>query len=439
MLLLTDTSSAVGGTPTALEASYLVIDRPTNTVLAASDPKAPFRAASVVKLLIALDYLHRAGPPDTIPSGDRQLLESMLRTSDDAAASVLWRSGGSAAIVERTATRLGLTGIRPPADPDIWGYTTITAADIARIYRHLLEQADPQTSGFILDALRDAARCATDGRDQYFGIPAAAPRPWAVKQGWSGFGPPDPGTRCDVAPAGPSPPAPWWRPTRPPAPPAHTPKSHERLHVIAGRWATDGHVVGDPSNTTPAATWTPARPAPDLGDPVDAEHAALAAAASTPRTSFCGRERGATTAGKIIQASVVNSVDLQRCVTELGSRVLNPSKRALKITKLRFSRSQSAAGYHSCGRCGRNHHLGVSPLDGRRTPRVGREMRLGGARNRSTRVWVKTGSPAPTSRTWSRPDTHPDELRRRRAHGRHPVSLRSAATKAPSTGDSSSA
>ena len=25
------------------------------------------------------------------------------------------------------------------------------------------------------------------------------------------------------------------------------PKSHERLHVIAGRWATDGHVVGDPS------------------------------------------------------------------------------------------------------------------------------------------------------------------------------------------------
>jgi hypothetical protein len=59
--------------------------------------------------------------------------------------------------------------------------------------------------------------------------------------------------------------------------------------------------------------------------------------------------------------------------------------------------------------------------------------------NRSTRVWVKTGSPAPTSRTWSRPDTHPDELRRHRAHGRHPVSLRSAATKAPSTDDPSSA
>ena len=54
VLLLTDTSSAVGGTTTALAASYVVIDRPTNTVLAASDPEAPFRAASVVKLLIAL-------------------------------------------------------------------------------------------------------------------------------------------------------------------------------------------------------------------------------------------------------------------------------------------------------------------------------------------------------------------------------------------------
>jgi len=65
--------------------------------------------------------------------------------------------------------------------------------------------------------------------------------------------------------------------------------------------------------------------------------------------------------------------------------------------------------------------------------------RCGEERNRSTRVWVKTGSPAPTSRTWSRPDTHPDELRRHRAHGRHPVSLRSAATKAPSTDDPPSA
>lgn len=48
--------------------------------------------------------------------------------------------------------------------------------------------------------------------------------------------------------------------------------------------------------------------------------------------------------------------------------------------------------------------------------------RCGEGRSRSTRVWVRTGSPALTSRTWSRPDTHPDGLRRLRARDRHPVS-----------------
>src|SRR5215468_7270917 len=61
--------------------------------------------------------------------------------------------------------------------------------------------------------------------------------------------------------------------------------------------------------------------------------------------------------------------------------------------------------------------------------------RCGEERNRSTPVLIKTGSPASTSRTWSRRDTHPDELRRHRVPGRHPVSLRPAATKAPPTDD----
>ncbi|HSB53558.1 MAG TPA: MBL fold metallo-hydrolase, partial [Gemmatimonadales bacterium] len=58
--------------------------------------------------------------------------------------------------------------------------------------------------------------------------------------------------------------------------------------------------------------------------------------------------------------------------------------------------------------------------------------RCGEERNRSTRVWLKTGSPAPTSRTWSRPGTRPDELRRHRAPGRHPLLARTAAGNEPS-------
>jgi hypothetical protein len=58
--------------------------------------------------------------------------------------------------------------------------------------------------------------------------------------------------------------------------------------------------------------------------------------------------------------------------------------------------------------------------------------RCGEERNRSTRVWVRTGSPGPTGRTWSRPEAHPVELRRRRARGRHPPVNRVAVRSAPS-------
>src|SRR6266480_363356 len=58
--------------------------------------------------------------------------------------------------------------------------------------------------------------------------------------------------------------------------------------------------------------------------------------------------------------------------------------------------------------------------------------RCGEERNRPTRAWVKTGSPASTSRTWSRPDTQPDELSASLRHGRHPLVARTAVSSAPS-------
>ena len=51
-------------------------------------------------------------------------------------------------------------------------------------------------------------------------------------------------------------------------------------------------------------------------------------------------------------------------------------------------------------------------------------------RNRPTCVWVKTGSPASTSRTWSRPDPQPDELSASSRHGRHPLVARTAVSSA---------
>jgi hypothetical protein len=86
-------------------------------------------------------------------------------------------------------SRLALTGTAPPPSthPGYWGYTATTAADTVRIYRHVLDAAPVPVRDFVMGNLRQATRCASDGYDQYFGIASAFERPWAVKQGWSGF------------------------------------------------------------------------------------------------------------------------------------------------------------------------------------------------------------------------------------------------------------
>ncbi|MFI6521430.1 hypothetical protein ACIBF1_38170 [Spirillospora sp. NPDC050679] len=172
--------------PAGVRASYVVFDRDAGRVVLEHRPHQTFRPASVVKILIALDHLRgRRGA-----AGDRVLLQRMLRSSDDKAATALWKRGGQAAIIRRTAPLAGLTDTQgPPADkPGFWGYTALSAADVVRTYRYLLEKAPRAHREFVLAQLRRATPCGSDGFDQYFGIPRAVPRPWAVKQGWSGFG-----------------------------------------------------------------------------------------------------------------------------------------------------------------------------------------------------------------------------------------------------------
>jgi hypothetical protein len=166
---------------------YAVFDRTTGAFTAQSNATMKFRSASVVKLLIALDYLWDR----SIPAGpDRAALDAMLRSSDDDAASDFWERGGSAGIVNRMVTRLGLQHTAPPPAPhqDYWGYTAISPADTVRIYRHVLDGAPAATRDYLMGRLRESTRCATDQFDQSFGIRTAFASPSAVKQGWSGFG-----------------------------------------------------------------------------------------------------------------------------------------------------------------------------------------------------------------------------------------------------------
>ncbi|GII83627.1 lipoprotein [Sphaerisporangium siamense] len=186
-------SGAVGAArtpriPAGTAASYVVFDRVTGRTALAHKPHVRFRSASVVKILIALDYLESR--TTTVPRADADLLRRMLRASDDDAATVFWQRGGQGAIIGRVTRRLGLadTGPPPANRPGFWGYTALSAADVVTTYRYLLERAKPKVRDVILGHLRKASRCAADDFDQYFGIPGAAPRPWAVKQGWSGYG-----------------------------------------------------------------------------------------------------------------------------------------------------------------------------------------------------------------------------------------------------------
>ncbi|MER6945069.1 hypothetical protein ABT294_13685 [Nonomuraea sp. NPDC000554] len=185
--------------PAGTTAAWLVFDRKAGRIVATRNPHRKFRSASVVKILIAIDYLESGA---SVPPADAGLLKVMLRSSDDDAASTFWNRRGKGAIIQRMARKLGLSDTTPPpaSKPGFWGYTSLSAYDIVRTYRYLLDTAAPKVRDTILGHLRESTRCGTDGFDQSFGIPGAVPRPWAVKQGWSGFGTVPP-ARCQANPA----------------------------------------------------------------------------------------------------------------------------------------------------------------------------------------------------------------------------------------------
>ncbi|MEV0587247.1 hypothetical protein [Nonomuraea sp. NPDC050310] len=173
--------------PPGTTAGYVVFDRQSGKIVAHRNARRQFRSASVIKILLAVDFLERT---KKVSAGDLELLKVMLRSSDDDAASAFWNRGGKGQIVVRMARKLGLTETTPPpaAKPGFWGYVSFSARDVVTTYRYLLDTARPDIRQLVLGHLRAATPCGTDGFDQTFGIPSAVPRPWAVKQGWSGFG-----------------------------------------------------------------------------------------------------------------------------------------------------------------------------------------------------------------------------------------------------------
>nr|WP_042180402.1 hypothetical protein [Kibdelosporangium sp. MJ126-NF4]CEL14373.1 Putative lipoprotein lppW precursor [Kibdelosporangium sp. MJ126-NF4]CTQ88739.1 Putative lipoprotein lppW precursor [Kibdelosporangium sp. MJ126-NF4] len=180
--------------PPGVTASYVMVERASGRTVARDEHKQ-YRSASVVKLLIALDYLELLGNNE-IPAGDAELLKTMLRSSANDPASELWVRNGWEQVVVRMAHRLGLTDTAPPADRGMWGFTAISAADVARVYQYILNGTSTRNRNVIMGHLRASTRCSGTW-DQSWGIRSAVSEPWAVKQGWSAWGDdPPPSTEC---------------------------------------------------------------------------------------------------------------------------------------------------------------------------------------------------------------------------------------------------
>ncbi|MFJ9365708.1 hypothetical protein ACIRRA_15000 [Nocardia sp. NPDC101769] len=175
--------SAIQDASPGTEVGIDVIDTATGATLAELDTDQQFYTASVVKLLIAIDALHRqVWQADSATS---TMLDRMLSASDDDIADQLWCDNGGTAIVSRMIDLIGLTGTRPPNDPSEWGETLTTPRDVVSVYRYLSTAVPAPAREVIMNGLRNASRIAADGTDQYFGIPDAFPRaPRAIKQGW---------------------------------------------------------------------------------------------------------------------------------------------------------------------------------------------------------------------------------------------------------------
>lgn len=169
------------------EVSILIVDRATGETVTNGDDTA-VASASVSKLFIAADLLYRDGTEIALSDEDRELLNLMLRSSDDSAAQVLWDAYGDADIIGRVVERYGLTGTWiDPGEP--WWMTMVTPTDLATFYQEVLagEGGLPaEGASVLLTDLASFTDNGSDGYDQRFGLPDGLPNEHmlAVKQGW---------------------------------------------------------------------------------------------------------------------------------------------------------------------------------------------------------------------------------------------------------------
>ncbi len=161
-----------------------VADRATGEFVGSMSGTEPMYAASLVKIIIAVDVLQRRRSGLAVDAEDVALIRRALGPSDDQAMNLLWTRFDGPAAVSRVARQLGLSATRPPVDPSQWGESLVSAHDMVLLYRHVLGELPPWDRELIMTALATAPPVAADGFAQDFGLQAAPGRSLAAKQGW---------------------------------------------------------------------------------------------------------------------------------------------------------------------------------------------------------------------------------------------------------------
>lgn len=168
-----------------------VLDIDTDQLAVGSRGDRQFMSASLSKLIVAVDALdrHRA-EGRAVATDDLALITRALSSSDDNAMNVLWGRHDGAGAVSRVATQLSLTATLPADSTNMWGDMLVTAADMVKLYRHVLRGMAPQDSAVIVNALAAATPVATDGFEQNYGVlhQGASPQRYA-KQAWVPYEP----------------------------------------------------------------------------------------------------------------------------------------------------------------------------------------------------------------------------------------------------------
>jgi Beta-lactamase enzyme family len=139
--------------------------------------KTAYRSASIVKAMLLVAYLRRADVRGrALRAGERALLDPMIRRSDNRAGSAVQARVGLAAL-SALARRAGMRRFVPHP---VWGGSTVTADDQARLFLRIDRLVPRRHRGYAVGLLRGIVP------GQRWGIPAALPHGWAIafKGGW---------------------------------------------------------------------------------------------------------------------------------------------------------------------------------------------------------------------------------------------------------------